>query len=293
MIETPSGKDSGDENFPVGSWLLRADLRPHVAAFYRFARAADDIADNPALNAADKLRRLNTFAIALDTAKPADADPLPTIAAMRHSLAQSGVGANHCHALLSAFRQDAVTRRYATWDHLIDYCDRSANPVGRYLLDLHGINNAAARHAADALSTALQIINHVQDCGKDYRHLDRVYLPLDMMHAVPDGVVALAAPAARAALREVLDCVLNKTTTLLDTAAALPDFVDDRRLAAEAGAMIALARRLIIALHHRDPLAERVVLAKPAFMMTALTGASGTIWRRLFGLRRRTIATAS
>src|SRR5579862_9006206 len=112
-VETPSGKGRGDENFPVGSWLIRRDLRPHVHAFYRFARNADDIADSPALDAADKLRRLDRMAAILDGAPGGDS---PAAAAMRDSLAVTGLTAQHCHDVLRAFRQDAVKGRYRDWD---------------------------------------------------------------------------------------------------------------------------------------------------------------------------------
>src|SRR5713226_7976336 len=108
-VEAPSGKWRGDENFPVGSWLIRRDLRVHVHAFYRFARNADDIADSPTLAAADKLRRLDRMGAILDGATGGDS---PAATAMRASLAATGVTAQHCHDVLHAFRQDAIKRRY-------------------------------------------------------------------------------------------------------------------------------------------------------------------------------------
>src|SRR5262249_12055005 len=134
-LETPSGKVAGDENFPVGSWLLRAPLRPHVHAFYKFARTADDIADNPDLAPADKVARLDRMAALLEGA-PRD-DPASAVA-MRHSLAETGIAPTHCLDLLVAFKRDATQLRYADWDDLMDYCRYSAAPVGRQVLDLHG-----------------------------------------------------------------------------------------------------------------------------------------------------------
>src|SRR5438046_10636397 len=100
-VETPSGKWRGSENFPVGSWLIRRDLRVHVHAFYRFARNADDIADSPALAAEDKVRRLDRMAAILDGG--ASGGDSPAAAAMRESLAVTGVTAQHCHDVLRAF----------------------------------------------------------------------------------------------------------------------------------------------------------------------------------------------
>src|SRR6516165_11465253 len=107
-VETPSGKWRGSENFPVGSFLIRRDLRAHVHAFYRFARNADDIADNPALTGAEKIRRLDLMAAALDGDSHGSA---PAAAAMRESLRETGTTALHCHDLLRAFRLDAEKRR--------------------------------------------------------------------------------------------------------------------------------------------------------------------------------------
>ena len=163
-IETPSGKGAGDENFPVGSWLIPAVLRPHVAAYYAFARAIDDIADNPALAPEDKIAQLDGFAAALTTGS----DPAFVKArALRRTLDETGISARHGLDLISAFKQDAVKHRYATWAELIDYCDRSASPVGRFLCDLHG-EDKALYPFSDALCNALQVINHLQDCAGDY-----------------------------------------------------------------------------------------------------------------------------
>jgi len=173
-IETPSGKGAAGENFPVGSFLLPRALRPHLAAFYAFARAADDIADNPALAPVDKIARLDRMAKALEGAQGGDSAP-EKARRMRESLAVTDVSPRHCLDLLDAFRQDAVKSRYEDWHDLLDYCNRSAAPVGRYLIDLHG-EDRALWPPADALCNALQVLNHLQDCGEDYRAMDRVYI---------------------------------------------------------------------------------------------------------------------
>src|SRR5262249_8429844 len=130
-IETPSGKWRNAENFPVGSFLIRRDLRRHVHAFYRFARNADDIADNPGLTADEKVARRDGRAAILDGARGGDS---PAAAAMRQSLIETGVTAQHSHDVLHAFRLDALKRRYRDWDDLMGYCRYSASPVGRQLL---------------------------------------------------------------------------------------------------------------------------------------------------------------
>ena len=271
-LETPSGKGRGDENFPVGSFLIRKDLRPHVHAFYRFARSADDIADNPLLSADDKLRRLDRMGEILDgVSGRAPEDDSPAASAMRSSLAETGTTAQHCHDVLRAFRLDATKLRYRDWDDLMEYCRYSASPVGRQLLDLHG-ENRNTWPASDALCSALQVLNHLQDCADDYRDLNRVYLPLDLMGEAGVAVEELTAPAASAGLRRVLDGLLDSTDALIAAAAGLPGGVAARGLRWESATIVDLARRLSRLLRRGDPLATRVARGKRAFAAALVTG---------------------
>ena len=271
-VEAPSGKGRGDENFPVGSWLIRRDLRVHVHAFYRFARNADDIADSPVLSADEKIRRLDRMAAILDGDPNGDSwGDSPAASAMRESLAATGVTARHCHDILRAFRQDAVKLRYRDWDDLMEYCRYSASPVGRQLLDLHG----EGRHtwpASDALCSALQVLNHLQDCADDYRDLDRVYVPLGDLAAEGCTVEDLAAPALSPAMRRGLDRLLDRTEALIATASGLSPAVAARGLRWESAVIVALAGRLARRLRRGDPLAGRVALSKGDFATSFLTG---------------------
>lgn len=270
-VEAPSGKGRGDENFPVGSWLIRRDLRVHVHAFYRFARNADDIADSPILAAADKVRRLDRMAAVLDGAAGASDAESPAAAAMRRSLAETAVTPQHCHDVLRAFRQDATKLRYRDWDEVMDYCRYSASPVGRQLLDLHG-ESRDAWPPSDALCSALQVLNHLQDCAVDYRHLDRVYVPLADLDREGLTVAVLAAPAATPAFRRVLDGLLDKTEGLIAAARALPPHVAAKGLRWESAMIVALAARLAQRLRHGDPLAGRVKLSRGDFAAAFLVG---------------------
>lgn len=262
-----SAKGAGDENFPVGSILIERRLRSHVARLYAFARAADDVADHPALEQAEKLRRLEAFGRGLDGGRgPAEA------AALRASLGQTGVTAAHAHALLAAFAQDARIGRYADWAALMDYCALSAAPVGRYLLDLHGEDRRAWR-ASDALCAALQVLNHLQDLADDRRRLDRVYLPRDWMAAEGATVAMLDAPRTTPALRRVIDRALDGCDALLRTAEPLPRLIVSRRLAAEAAVIGHLAVRLTRRLRREDPLAARVRLSPLDAAAAAARGA--------------------
>jgi farnesyl-diphosphate farnesyltransferase len=271
LVETPSGKGSQDENFPVGSWLIRRDLRPHVHVFYRFAREADDIADNADLAAEDKVWRLDRMGAVLDGAAGDDA---PSAAAMRQSLAETGVPADHCHDVLRAFRLDATKLRYADWADLMSYCRYSASPVGRQLLDLHG-ESRATWPASDALCSALQVLNHLQDCVADRRNLDRVYLPKETLDAAGASIDDLAAPRLTTGLRQVVDRLLDGTDRLIAAARPLPSLVRSPGLSRECAIIVNLAERLSARLRRGDPVATRVKLTRGDFAAALVTG----LWR--------------
>ncbi|MDE0334215.1 MAG: squalene synthase HpnC [Defluviicoccus sp.] len=277
-LETPSGKRSGDENFPVGSWLLPARLRPHIAAYYAIARTTDDIADNPDLSPEEKLRRLDAFESAVkgETA----GEPIPVTARrMRESLAATGLGPRHVIDILAAFKQDATKLRYDDWDDLMGYCMLSASPVGRYVLDLHGEDRSTWK-ASDPLCNALQVLNHLQDCQDDYRALDRVYLPEPWLGEAGTSVEALDADRASAALRSVIDRLLDGVDDLMVQARELPGAVRNRRLAMETAIIVRLADRLRVLLRAGDPLAGRVALSRWDFARAGIGGIFGGL---LFG----------
>jgi len=283
-VETPSGKGAADENFPVGSWLLPATLRPHVATYYAFARAIDDIADNPALAPEDKIARLSAFEAAL-TDSGAAAPGLEKATRLRDSLAGTGVPTARGTDLVAAFKQDAVKLRYADWGELLGYCRLSANPVGRYLLDLHG-EDPAGYAASDALCSALQILNHLQDCQDDYHALNRVYLPQDWLAAEGLEVTVLDETASPAAFRRLLDRCLDGVDGLLAEAERLPGQLRSARLAMESAVILRLAKRLSVLLRRGDPLAGRVALSKSDFILCGLKGVLGVQRARFFGRRR-------
>lgn len=250
-----TGKTARGENFPVASLLLPAAIRAQVMAFYRFARAADDIADDPTLTPEDKLTRLDAFDRTLaGTGKAAEA------VALRHEVAGDPLLLGHAAQLLDAFRRDAVTDCCRDWTDLMNYCRFSAAPVGRFLLDLHG-EAADAVPASDALCAALQVLNHVQDCGTDYRALGRVYIPQNWLLVEGIGPESFAATHGDPELRAVLDQVLDHVDGLIDLARTLPRLIADWRLRLQAGITVAAAERLSRQLRRRDPLAEAITLS--------------------------------
>lgn len=270
-VEQWSGKGRGDENFPVGSVLIARRLRPHVHAFYVFARNADDIADSPTLAPQDKVARLDRMeAVLLGT----EQEGSPSGLLLRDSLAVCGVTPRHAQDLLVAFRRDAVQPRTPDLADLMDYCRYSAMPVGRHVLALHG-EAETTWPASDALCATLQINNHLQDCGRDLAELDRCYLPEDMLARHGASVADLRRAAATAGVRAVLDGLLDECDRLNDAGAALPGLVRDRWLRMEVAVIVALARRLSARLRRADPLAGRVKLRRSDAVLSVI----GSLWR--------------
>jgi squalene synthase HpnC len=274
-----SGKDHTDENFPVGSVLIARRHRELVMAFYRVARMSDDVADHPTAPAEAKLARLNQIEATLK----AEDDLVPEAARLRAALAERGLEPTHILDLLRAFRLDVTKTRYADWADLMDYCRYSAAPVGRFMLEVHG-ESRDTWPASDALCAALQVINHLQDCGKDYRQLDRVYVPMDVLG--PIGVESLAQDKASPSLRAVVGGLAVRTRRLLHTAAPLGARLNSLGLALEVGAIHHLAISLNRRLLAHDPLSERVHHRPAEALGLALVGVVGLLGSRV-GLARR------
>jgi hydroxysqualene synthase len=253
MTDITPTKTHRDENFPVASLLIAPRHRATILAFYRFVRAADDIADSAALSAPEKVARLDR----LEAGLLGQEDAGPEASTLRQALAARNLSPRHAQDLLTAFRTDATKLRYRDWNDLIGYCTYSAMPVGRFVLDVHG-EDRRTWPASDALCAALQIINHLQDCGKDYRALDRVYIPLDAMERHGVKLADLAADRASPALTNCIRDLAAHTRDLLHEAAPFSSLIDELRLALEVAVIHKLAMDLVGRLTRRDPLRERV-----------------------------------
>jgi hydroxysqualene synthase len=269
-VETPSGKGAADENFPVGSFLLPKALRPHVAAYYAFARAIDDIADDPVLSDGEKVRRLKAFDAAL-RGEPGYGEAFAKAHKLRESMKAMNVPTVHGSDLVAAFVQDCEKKRYQRWNELLGYCAKSANPVGRYLLDLHGEDPAGYRFS-DALCTVLQIVNHLQDMKDDKRDLDRVYVIEPWLEEAGGSLSDIDAARESPALRQTIDRMLDGCGSLMLDARRLPFALKSRRLAMESAVIVRLADRLIALLRRGDPVAGRVKLSKLDFARAGLAG---------------------
>jgi squalene synthase HpnC len=276
--ELRSGKTHRDENFPVASWLIRPRHRALILAFYNFVRTADDIADHATLDAAEKLRYLDL----LETELLGKGDSQKEAVTLRSALAERSMPPRHALDLLTAFRMDVTKLRYENWDEVIQYCRYSAMPVGRFVLDVHG-ESPSTWAASDALCAGLQVNNHLQDCGKDFKNLNRVYLPRDTLAAAGASVEMLELAQAPPALQKCLHALAVKTDGLLDEGRPLAAQVKDFRLGLEIAVIQAFADRIVRMLGVRDPLSERVHLGKGELLAVTLAAVVAETARRAAG----------
>ena len=278
--ELRSGKTHRDENFPVASRIIHPRHRALILAFYNFVRTADDIADHSTLGEREKLRLLDL----LEAELLGQGDSQPEAVNLRRALAERSMPPRHPQDVLIAFRMDVTKLRYENWDELIHYCRYSAMPVGRFMLDVHG-ESTSTWVASDALCAGLQINNHLQDCGKDYRDLDRVYLPREALAACGASVEALGEKQAPAPLLKCLHSLAVRTEALLNESKSLSAEVKDFRLGLEISVIQTFADKIVRLLKVRDPLSERVHLNPVELLMYSFGGIAGEVTRRTVGRR--------
>jgi len=273
--ELRSGKGHKDENFPVASFVIEARYRGLILAFYEFVRIADDISDHAALTPDEKLIQLDR----LEAELRGTGDGQPEAIRLREALAERGLSPQHACDVLTAFRMDVTKVRYANWAELLHYCNYSAMPVGRFVLDVHG-ESKSTWAASDALCAALQVINHIQDCGKDYRNLNRVYVPQDAMDACGMTIDMIGADRSSPQMTQCLRKLNADTERLLHESLALAPQVANTRLALEIGVIQTYAQQIIDMLKTRDPLHERVHLNKWQIAGRGLASLTGGLFRR-------------
>ncbi len=225
------------ENFPVASVLLPARLRRPVALIYRFAREADDFADEGDAPAPVRLEQLDQFRRELRHIEAGTAPVIPWFSALGGVIREFGLPLRAFEDLLSAFSQDVVQARYATYDDVLDYCRRSANPVGRLLLVLYGSTEPKHLVWSDAICTSLQLINFLQDVEIDWRK-DRVYLPQDEMRRFRVSEEQIARGQTSGNWKEFMAFQVSRARTLMDSGAPLGRALKGR---------IGLEMRMIIA----------------------------------------------
>ncbi|GBR52608.1 phytoene synthase [Neokomagataea thailandica NBRC 106555] len=260
--DVTSAKGKGDENFPVGSLLIAKRHRPVVYTYYNFARVTDDMVDTTELKPAEKIARLRGMASIIrgEVEAPLRAD-LQTAAKLRTALIERKIPLEVATDLTEAFCIDAEKNRYNTWEELLHYCRYSANPVGRFLLHLHG-EIAEAFAPGDALSSALQVLNHIQDAADDLKILDRCYIPLPWLAEEGVTIDDLRLVRSKPGLRRVFNRLLDEVDALNREARILPHLIQDRRMRLEAAVIVQLSHALAHHLRFNDPIEGRVSLTK-------------------------------
>jgi squalene synthase HpnC len=223
------------ENFPVASRLLPAPMRPHIAAIYAFARRADDFADEPGRHPEERVRLLDDWLVRLRAARDGGPGAVPQhlegddliFHALGETMRRHALPVGLFEDLLSAFRQDVTTARYASWPDVLDYCRRSANPVGRLVLRVAGCVDARIDAASDAVCTALQLTNFWQDLGRDWDN-GRLYVPLDDLARAGAQETDLASRRMNDGWRRVLALVIHRTRELFVAGRPVCDAVRGR-----------------------------------------------------------------
>lgn len=225
------------ENFPVASVLMPKRLRKPVAAIYHFARAADDIADEGDLPNEERLRQLDEFRAELARIERNEPPLSPLFLNLAAEIRQHALPIQPFYDLLDAFSQDVVKKRFATFDELLDYCRRSANPVGRLLLHLYGEATPVNIAYSDAICTSLQLINFWQDVAKDYA-IGRIYLPLDEMEKCGVSEAQIAQGIVDDAWRRLMRFQIQRARDMMISGAPLGSILTGR---------IGMEMRMIIA----------------------------------------------
>lgn len=208
------------ENFPVASWLLPKPLRKPVEAIYRFARTADDIADEGDASAAMRLEQLAAYHAELDRIERGETSSHPVFVPLAAAIRDHAIPLAPFRDLLSAFAQDVEKKRYANFGEVMDYCRRSANPVGRLMLHLYGDHDPRHLAYSDAICSSLQLINFLQDIAVDYRK-DRIYLPQDELAAHRIGEMQIAQGDTRGLWHMMMHKQIERARKLLQAGAPL------------------------------------------------------------------------
>jgi hydroxysqualene synthase len=247
------------ENFPVASRLLPAPMRPHIAAIYAFARTADDFADEPGIAPAERLRLLDDWHQRL--LAPPGSDPV--FVALANTIREHRLPVSLFEDLLSAFRQDVTTTRYETWGDVLDYCRRSANPVGRLVLRVAGYDDPRLDGWSDSVCTALQLTNFWQDLERDWA-TGRMYVPAEDRRNASALEDDLAARRMTSEWRQVMSLMAQRTRELFAGGRAVCDGVRGRlrwelRLTWLGGSRILdkLERAQFDVFHHRPTIGKR------------------------------------
>ena len=264
ILKFTSGKNFGDENFPVSSFLISPQKKLQIRKFYKFARIADDIADNKKLSSKKKIEILNFFD---DCLANKTRTKLKFLDELIEIFIAQNLSLKNARKLLIAFKLDATKLRYKTWQELIDYCSNSASPVGRFVIELHLkkiCNKQTLRkifHGSDKLCNCLQILNHFQDIKDDLQNLNRVYIPIEMFNDEKDLIKSIKCKKSSTKFEKIKLFYLNKIDILLKESESLLWLIPQKSLKRETFVILYIAKKLTELLKKNDPLKKKVKLS--------------------------------
>ncbi len=283
MIKTRH-KQSKDENFPVGK-LISKKLRHLVKAYYKAARSADDIADNPDLSSKDKMTQLDDAERAF-YGKESLAKSYPEMFELGKLFQKENLSVGLYTDLLVAFRRDSENQKIEIWEQLLDYCKYSAAPVGRFVLAIHD-ENPATYLPAETLCAVLQIVNHLQDMKYDAISNKRFYLPRQMMqhYGVVESDIFLN--KCSQPLKLLIDDICQRLRKMLDDAAILPAIVKSLSLKAELGVIISLTNSMLKRIEKGDVLTTEIKLSSFDWFKAMTIGALSGLFCRVKNFRTR------
>ena len=278
ILKLISKKTLNDENFPVSSFLIDSKHSKHIKNFYQFARISDDIADNNTLDAQEKLRILELFDRLIFERKITD---FCFINNLIETLNSQNLSSDNPRKLLKAFIMDASKLRYKNWSELIHYCNHSASPVGRFVVDLHMKNLKKAFKekiylGTDNLCNCLQILNHLQDLKDDFIRLNRIYLPMNYIKTEKIKIECLRNEFSNEGLSEVKLKCLEKVSFLLKESKKYLLLIDNKRLLAETLVIYAIAKKLTDLIAKKDPLKKKIKLSRIDLIFCFFRGIIGS-----------------
>lgn len=249
------------ENFPVASQLLPRKIRSHVTAIYAFARMADDIADEGNLDANTRMQKLDVVITQLNRSVRGEPTESPIFIAIAHTVNATSLPVEYLTDLISAFKQDVKIKRYENFADIVDYCRRSANPIGRMMLHLSGDADAQNMQYSDDICTALQLINFYQDLAGDVSEKDRVYIPLAEMRDYQVKVEHLQKRKHPPLLRALMHFQYYRAMQMLEQGAPLGKRLSGR-MGMEIRAIIEGGRSILNQLQNQTDPYQRPTLSK-------------------------------
>ncbi len=264
-------KNKHQENFPVGMMMFNRNIRKIVSDYYRFARYADDIADNPHLKPQNKVDKLYELEEIFTGQKSYKGQKLKFVQTLKDEFAKHNLSPDLATDLLIAFRKDSLGFDYQTWGQLVDYCKYSAAPVGKFMLAVHQ-ENPSTYLPATSLCVALQIVNHVQDLKYDVSLLKRLYLPAEIMKKYHLRTEDLVQDKSSISVQKAVKHIMEKTLGLVKEGSILPELIKSLSLRIEVCIILSLTNIMIKKILKGDILAREIKLSGFDWLRSIVSG---------------------